>query len=112
MSPVLRIVILAVIGVALFFVGLVAGLMSDSYVWDSFESAPVVSEAPEPMEPRWPRRIIRVPVPVEVPVRVPVPFAVADEQIGAYRVNGYVVIHGPSRFGTHRSKMACFPLEG
>lgn len=46
---------------------------------------------------------------VLLPVRVPVPFAVADEVIGAYRVNGFLSFRGPGKFSTHRAVMACFP---
>ena len=105
MSSVLRIVILAVISVALLFVGLAGGLIFDSDVRGGFD---VVPEAPQPMGPR----IIRVSVPIEVPIRVPAPYAIADEALGAYRVNGYVVFSGPMRFSTHRSIMACFPVDG
>jgi len=103
MSPVLRIVILALIGVALFFVGLAAGLMSDS----EFD-APLIEYVDRPGE---------APDPIEVPVtvRTPIPYAIADEDLGAYRVNGFVEFRGrgpATQMRSVRQLMACFPLEG
>ncbi len=53
------------------------------------------------------------PVVIPYPVKVPVPYAIADEVLGAYRVNGYVTF-GAGRLGglTMTSTpeiMACFP---
>ncbi len=106
MSPVLRVAILAAVGVALFFIGLAVGIVSDSDVRQPmYEEVRV--EVPVPF-----------PVPVHVPgrvIRVPVPFAIADEQIGAYRVNGFVEFRGrgpAAQMRVYQSRMACFPLEG
>jgi len=88
-SPILRIVILAVIGVALFFVGLAAGLMSDS----EFD-APLIEYVDRE-------------VPVGVPFPIPVPgqtrsvmVALPDEEIGAYFTYAYGTTH----------PLYCFPL--
>lgn len=106
MSPTLRIVILAVIGVVLFFVGLAVGLSADSSIRPpQVVEVEVAADCDECLD----AVVITVPVPVPVPVRVPVPFAVADEAIGAYRVNGFLRFQGPGKFSTHRAVMACFP---
>lgn len=105
MSPTLRIVILAVIGVVLFFVGLAVGLSADSSIRPPPQVVEVeVSADCDEYQCETPDAEI-----VLLPVRVPVPFAVADEAIGAYRVNGFLSFRGPGKFSTHRAVMACFP---
>ncbi len=105
MSPTLRIVILAVIGVALFFIGLAVGLTADL----SQSSPPEVIQVEVAADCDENQCKQADPGVVLLPVRVPVPFAVADEAIGAYRVNGFLSFRGPGKFSTHRAVMACFP---
>ena len=74
------------------------------------------SVVPEPVEPVEPEVVyVEVPGPPPPPVhvKVPVPFAVADESIGAYRVNGFVTFKGGpvGSYFTTRQPMACFPLD-
>ncbi len=88
--------------VALFFIGLGIGIIASA----GPEAEVVEIEVPVGVP-------VSVPYPVAVPgpvVRFPVPYAIADEQIGAYRVNGFVVIHGPGRMSLYRQTMACFPI--
>lgn len=101
-SRVFPVVMAAIAVVALFFIGMGIGIIASA----GPEPEVVEVEVLVPMGPQ----IIRVPVPVEVPVRIPAPYAIADEQIGAYRVNGYVTMHGPARYSVHPQIMACFPL--
>jgi hypothetical protein len=92
----------AIAVVALFFIGMGIGLIAGA----GPEAEVVEIEVPVEVQ-------VVVPYPVPVPgpiVRFPVPFAIADEQIGAYRVNGYVTMRGPGRITTHRQIMACFPI--
>ncbi len=111
MSSVLKVLLLGVIGVFLFFVGLAVGIVSDSDERDPYQAPSVVADAgetpigvPTPVPPR----VIVLPSRI---YRVPAPYAIADEQIGAYRVNGFVTFLGPTRIRLSQQQMACFPLE-
>lgn len=87
MSSVLKMVLIGAAGVLLFFIGLAVGIVSDSDVRNPM----YVGSEPE---------IEYVPVRVPVPLFVPLPgHAVADEQLGAYRVELPVPLY-------------CFPIEG
>jgi len=48
-------------------------------------------------------------------VRMPVPFAISDESLGAYRVNGFATFGrgtlGGMTLTATRQQMACFPVD-
>ncbi len=84
MSSVLKMFLMGAIGVFLFFVGLAVGIVSDS----------------DERMPMYETEVRYVPVRMPVPFFVPLPGrAVADEQLGAYRVD----LPEP---------LYCFPIEG
>jgi hypothetical protein len=73
---------------------------------------------PETVEAPMPEAVVETiyletPVPVPYPVMIPQPYAIADEVLGAYRVNGFVTFGGGAfadlTMTAHPQLMACFP---
>lgn len=99
--------------VMLFFIGLGIGLIAGAAPEAEVEVSVFVDHPDDPGDVEPEVILVPDPYPVERPYPVPVPYAIADERLGAYRVNGYVTLrgHGPYQtIGRTRQKMACFPL--